>query len=227
MSMSTFVLIHGAGDVGWYWHLVEQPQLDALAAAVSLRTWPEGSPVDLDLGSWTRSDRAELEVKPQAALPDRWYFLGLSSLPAGFVWSVVQLRHRAADGTTGVRFRPGSEPHVRAVHLCEKEARMQKIIVDTSESVLATRALTDVVLLVHAGRVAPTCRSLEDRDGAGGVRVDLVCDGVDPATPLEVRVGSGLFALDGSTALVPATLSFVPSTLPNISGCRTYAAPDP
>jgi hypothetical protein len=20
--MSTFVLIHGAGDVGWYWHLV-------------------------------------------------------------------------------------------------------------------------------------------------------------------------------------------------------------
>lgn len=21
--MSTFVLIHGAGDVGWYWHLVE------------------------------------------------------------------------------------------------------------------------------------------------------------------------------------------------------------
>jgi pimeloyl-ACP methyl ester carboxylesterase len=23
MSMATFVLIHGAGDVGWYWHLVE------------------------------------------------------------------------------------------------------------------------------------------------------------------------------------------------------------
>src|ERR671923_2028537 len=22
-TMSTFVLIHGAGDVGWYWHLVE------------------------------------------------------------------------------------------------------------------------------------------------------------------------------------------------------------
>jgi pimeloyl-ACP methyl ester carboxylesterase len=21
--MATFVLIHGAGDVGWYWHLVE------------------------------------------------------------------------------------------------------------------------------------------------------------------------------------------------------------
>jgi hypothetical protein len=23
MSMATYVLIHGAGDVGWYWHLVE------------------------------------------------------------------------------------------------------------------------------------------------------------------------------------------------------------
>src|SRR4029450_663782 len=23
LGMSTFVLIHGAGDVGWYWHLVE------------------------------------------------------------------------------------------------------------------------------------------------------------------------------------------------------------
>ena len=22
--MATFVLIHGAGDVGWYWHLVEK-----------------------------------------------------------------------------------------------------------------------------------------------------------------------------------------------------------
>jgi hypothetical protein len=24
MTVATFVLIHGAGDVGWYWHLVEQ-----------------------------------------------------------------------------------------------------------------------------------------------------------------------------------------------------------
>jgi pimeloyl-ACP methyl ester carboxylesterase len=24
MTMATFVLIHGGGDVGWYWHLVER-----------------------------------------------------------------------------------------------------------------------------------------------------------------------------------------------------------
>jgi hypothetical protein len=24
IMMATFVLIHGAGDVGWYWHLVER-----------------------------------------------------------------------------------------------------------------------------------------------------------------------------------------------------------
>ena len=24
VEMATFVLIHGAGDVGWYWHLVER-----------------------------------------------------------------------------------------------------------------------------------------------------------------------------------------------------------
>ena len=23
MTLATYVLIHGAGDVGWYWHLVE------------------------------------------------------------------------------------------------------------------------------------------------------------------------------------------------------------
>jgi hypothetical protein len=55
---------------------------------------------------------------------------------------------------------------------------MQKLSVDTSHSALATRALTDLVLLVHIGRAAPTCRSLEDRDGPGGVRIDLVCDDV-------------------------------------------------
>ena len=24
MTVATFVLIHGGGDVGWYWHLVER-----------------------------------------------------------------------------------------------------------------------------------------------------------------------------------------------------------
>jgi hypothetical protein len=33
--MSTFVFIHGAGDVGWYWHLVEAELCSATATLVS------------------------------------------------------------------------------------------------------------------------------------------------------------------------------------------------
>jgi pimeloyl-ACP methyl ester carboxylesterase len=38
-NAETYVLIHGAGDVGWYWHLVE-PELRALGCDVVVRDLP-------------------------------------------------------------------------------------------------------------------------------------------------------------------------------------------
>ena len=59
--MATYVLIHGAGDVGWYWHLVER----------ELRTRGHGVvvmdlPVDDDAA--TLSDYADTVVR---AIGDR------------------------------------------------------------------------------------------------------------------------------------------------------------
>ena len=65
--MSTFVLIHGAGDVGWYWHLVEAelrarghdvvaPDLPGDDDSLELRTTPtRWSPPSATAGTWSSS----------------------------------------------------------------------------------------------------------------------------------------------------------------------------
>jgi hypothetical protein len=47
--MAIYVLIHGAGDVGWYWHLVERElrirghDVVGMDMPVDERTWPRTS----------------------------------------------------------------------------------------------------------------------------------------------------------------------------------------
>jgi pimeloyl-ACP methyl ester carboxylesterase len=59
--MATYVLIHGAGDVGWYWHLVER-ELRTRGHAVVVMDLP----VDDDTATW--SDHADVVVE---AIGDR------------------------------------------------------------------------------------------------------------------------------------------------------------
>ena len=80
--MSTFVLIHGAGDVGWYWHLVQAELLARGHAAIA----PD-LPCDDD--SAGVSDYADAVV---AAIGDRTELVVVSQSSGGFTAPLVSER---------------------------------------------------------------------------------------------------------------------------------------
>ena len=68
--MSTFVLIHGAGDVGWYWHLVEAELRrrghDAVAPDLPCDDDAAGLPEYTDAVVEALGDRTDLVVVAQS-----------------------------------------------------------------------------------------------------------------------------------------------------------------
>lgn len=68
--MSTFVLIHGAGDVGWYWHLVEaelrRRGYDAVAPDLPCEDDAAGLPEYADAVVEAIGDRTDLVVVAQS-----------------------------------------------------------------------------------------------------------------------------------------------------------------
>ena len=69
--MSTFVLIHGAGDVGWYWHLVEaelrERGHDTVAPDLPCEDDSAGLPEYADAVVEAMGDRTDLVVVAQSA----------------------------------------------------------------------------------------------------------------------------------------------------------------
>src|SRR5438067_1853350 len=69
--MATFVLIHGAGDVGWYWHLVQaelrEPGHDAVAPDLPCEDDAAGLPEYADAVIDAIGDRNDLVVVAQSA----------------------------------------------------------------------------------------------------------------------------------------------------------------
>jgi pimeloyl-ACP methyl ester carboxylesterase len=68
--VSTFVLIHGAGDVGWYWHLVEaelgRRGHDAVAPDLPCEDDAAGLPEYADAVVEAIGDRTDLVVVAQS-----------------------------------------------------------------------------------------------------------------------------------------------------------------
>jgi pimeloyl-ACP methyl ester carboxylesterase len=69
--MATFVLIHGSGDVGWYWHLVEAELRarghDAIAPDLPCEDDSAGLPEYADTVAGAIGDRTDLIVVAQSA----------------------------------------------------------------------------------------------------------------------------------------------------------------
>jgi pimeloyl-ACP methyl ester carboxylesterase len=99
MTMATYALIHGAGDVGWYWHLVEA-ELRARGQDVVAMDLP------VDEDSAGLSDYADVVV---AAIGDRRDLLVVAQSFGGYTAPIVceRIRSRLLVLVTGMIPSPG------------------------------------------------------------------------------------------------------------------------
>jgi hypothetical protein len=137
---------------------VDEALLQEIASQIDLRTYPELTPVDVDVHvvpsarpvrpvrsgndkSSVASEppegdsvRARIVLTPRRPLADRWHVVSLAALPRGtrpVAWTGVV---DAALGAFAARFHPGSAPVVRDVRLCEKQdGRVARVIATFSE----------------------------------------------------------------------------------------------
>ena len=80
--MTTYALIHGAGDVGWYWHLVERELRTRGHDAVA----PD-LPIEDDEATF--ADHARVVIDAIAALPDRDEIVVVGQSWGGYVAPIV------------------------------------------------------------------------------------------------------------------------------------------
>lgn len=181
---------------------VDSALLEAVAAKVELRTYPELSPVAFTTmmrgpQAGPEPTRSSIVVTPNVPLEDRWYVLSVSALPSGSVeaFANTALHHTAALGVVVSRFRPGSAPVLRGVSLCQKSAA-SRIVVDFSEGVtmetLATR--------LHAGDGSCT---LVSETGVAAVQPQIFFDcsaSMATANRIHVTMQSGITSATGVVA---------------------------
>jgi hypothetical protein len=114
--MATFVLIHGAGDGGWYWHLLEAELRrrghDVVAPDLPSEDDSAGLPEYADTVVDAIGDRADLVVVAQSfgGFTHRWYATGCrwtcwSWWPG---WSHGQASRRTTGGPTPATRRRGA-----------------------------------------------------------------------------------------------------------------------
>ena len=80
--MATYALIHGAGDVGWYWHLVERE-----LRARGHETVAPDLPIEDD--DATLADHARVVLDAIEALPDREEIVVVGQSWGGYVAPIV------------------------------------------------------------------------------------------------------------------------------------------
>ncbi|MBI4704718.1 MAG: hypothetical protein HY744_26750 [Deltaproteobacteria bacterium] len=175
--------------------------VEALRGAVELATWPEGQSVRAHLrvtGEQTGDvgPRRYVVVKPAARLEDRWYALRVVRLPVGFGWAVPGGYYRERDGAVAARFRPGSDPRVWGIQLCNRQG-VNEIVVDFTER-LARLPAGEVLAVYQRGQrlgcelhlaAAPEEKSFR--------QAWLDCSSLDSQQAIEVRVSAGARALSG------------------------------
>ena len=82
VPMATYALIHGAGDVGWYWHLVERE-----LRARGHQTVAPDLPIEDD--DATLGDHAEVVLDAIEALPGRDELIVVGQSFGGYVAPIV------------------------------------------------------------------------------------------------------------------------------------------
>jgi hypothetical protein len=199
----------------------------SVAAAVSIVTYPELTPVDTHAEvAQARAQegapaRATVTLEPTSPLTDRWYAVRLPTMGSNLHMAAFQPHRRMPDGSVVARFRPGSEPVISGVRICGPRSGSYRVLVDTSEQIAATDRLVDSIRLLQGGRPV-ACRAVPSFEPyANGHSLIVDCDGFDPDRPFDVAVRDDLLSMDGSRRLRGANLTSksVRSLQPFNTGC--------
>jgi hypothetical protein len=179
--------------------------LEALAAGLTLESWPDGRPVAgkpeiQDLVPDSR--RARIAFVPAAALGDGWYRLS-ATLPPSF--AAAGDARPAGAGRWGVRFRGGAQMVVRSLRACREGDDLR---LDVALSERAAAASWPSAVAVRQGRTALACTAIvpppppgEAKPGDFGAgEIAYRCPRPDAAAPLDVEIGRTLVSLGGLAA---------------------------
>ncbi|MBI4704719.1 MAG: hypothetical protein HY744_26755 [Deltaproteobacteria bacterium] len=214
---------------------VDAATVAALAQSLKIRTWPALAPVPAAAASAAASEPhvdAYLEALPAAPLADVWHVVSVL-LPPGVTWSDTQggvWYYALPDGSSGARFRPGSDPKVTRIAVCEKGKGLSHLVgVNLSEKVSASVPMAATVSVKQAG-VPLECIDYDQPWGSEGVGViGVYCTGLVVAAETEVIVdaaatsSAGKPVTDWNGATSPS-FKFTPAALPAgaETGCVIY-----
>jgi len=199
---------------------VDATGLQALAARISLVTWPERGAVPFDrsitppLGA--AATQRVITLTPRGALANRWYAVLLGDLPPPLSY------HPIVPGNLqeGTRFRPLSAPRVLLVEVCDIE-EPARLNVAFSEPLAAPASAPDAVAVIIDGAPA-TCAVVRTDEGSVG----LTCPGLTGTSHVTVSLAAGVSSKTG-LPVPPASFDFDVATLPQAALCRWLVAPVP
>ena len=181
-------------------------------AHVHLRTWPElaevtGAAIAGATTEETTSYPAGSQFKtpvtfhPSTPLDDRWYLLSFLDAPSD--WDVRTPLQ--PGGVLGMRFRPGSDPHLRTLYVETSSPIAGKVYLYFTEKISASADVMTIVTLTQPGvdtKCTPMATPIYDDT------IGMLCV-IDPALALEVKIGAGLTGeASPHLAIAPLTLDF-------------------
>jgi hypothetical protein len=171
--------------------------------------------------------RARVVFEPTNPLADRWYMISVANVPfpVGVGNEVAHLK--LPDGSTGARFRTGSQFVVREIHACESDGS-QILKIRFSEPVRLPVKAT-AVTVVDAGGARTACSRIPDPIDTSPLATELSLTCKQLGLPASVSIDGDLQSLAGDVLTDPAgnsgnQLYFLPLDSRDItaSGCRVY-----
>lgn len=193
------------GDHAW----VEPELVLATERALSIRTWPEGTPVPARtvVGRATGHDgiARTIDVVPTALLEARWYAIHVSTVPIGVRIPPFSGLHRMLDGSFGVRFSPASMPSLLDGTICRKSDGAYIVALQFSESVVAVRSASELIRLVHENVGGPHCEVIVDVQAPrGSAQASFRCLDLREDAFLRISVVAGIRSLVGIPLMAPS-----------------------
>lgn len=225
----------------------------SIASVVQLHTFPDLAPVPVTVtthipqvfktptdnpsknvpaptkGTFDPSDRAFVELQPKSKLPDSWYVLSLTKVPAG-VRTVPWAAPTSPIGAYGVRFHTGSRPTLSRVLFCEKGSGATKVVFEFSENVRGMEASTSSQLVsVQQPALKKACTFVESGPTPSSSRwLHLSCSDFSLAEPWEIILNPGLASPSGDALATFAGAKSVQQSLDvaklpdSGDGCRVW-----